>query len=211
MTNICADSVYYICFFIYLLFYLYYNIIVTVLRLKFNSGCDKMIFKKINAVLALLICLLLADHTIVCSIRLLTKDFSKDIAKPAYALMVLVAIHIIMSLIFVFVKHDSKFIKYTKKNVRTIIQRDSGFLMVAVTPIHVYSVMTISNGNFTLFYISHLLLVLFSMLHMAVSVPNALVTLGIITSTKQQKIALYISSLISFLLFLLGAAVSIWR
>lgn len=165
--------------------------------------------KKINAVLALLITLLLVDHTIACGTHLLTHDFSSSMPMPSYALMVLVIIHAIVSIFFVFVRHDSKFVKYTKQNVRTIIQRDSGFLMLIAIGFHVYSATAMPNVSFTLLYIAHLAVVLFSMLHTAVSVPNALITLGIITSEKKYKITSIICSVICFLLFVYGAAGSV--
>ena len=166
-----------------------------------------MISKKLNAVLSLIITFLLVDHTIACSIHMIQNDYSQSLPGPAWLLAVLVAVHALASLYFVFVRHDSKFIKYTAQNVRTILQRDSGFLMVIAGIIHAFSAST--RENMILFCVSHLFVVLFSMLHTAVSVPNALVTLGIVTSERKHKIIFLLCAVVCALLFLLGAAGSV--
>ena len=169
-----------------------------------------MILKKINAVISLLMTLLVVDHITACSIHLITHQTQLSSPTPARLLATLAIVHMGISLWIVFARHDAVAPKYYQKNQRTYQQRIFGVLILALLPYHVISSMTAAKGDISLaFLIVHVLFTVVVTGHVATSVPGALVSLGLLSSQKQHKIALLISNIVCVLLLLLAVAGSI--
>lgn len=170
-----------------------------------------MIRKKINAVIAILISLMLIDHSIACSIHLITHNYEDSIAAPAIILTCLVVIHASISIFAVFVKHDNRTVKYKKLNRGTMVQRITGIAVILVLIPHAICAWMFMPERVTqLFIVTHFIFVIVADIHAAISVPKGLVTLGLLASEKKYKICQIICWIICIPLIALGLAGSIF-
>ena len=169
-----------------------------------------MIIKKINAVIAILISLMLIDHSVACSMHLITHNYESSMPAPAIILACLVMVHACISLFNVFVKHDNCTVKYKALNRGAMIQRGTGIaVMVVLIPHVVCAKMYMVAWAVKLFLITHFIFVIIAGIHAAISVPKGLVTLGILTSEKKYRVCLIVCWIICIPLIVLGLAGSI--
>ena len=159
-----------------------------------------MVLKKINALVALLSAIMLVDHTVACGILMMLDRINESEAVPAYILMGLVGVHAVISMLMITVFHDGSSTKYGELYRATILQRVSGILMLIPIMGHIL----ISDKNGIAYGVLHILLVVLSLLHTSVSVPNALVTMGVVKSMKSHKVAFIISAVISAVVTIIG-------
>ena len=142
--------------------------------------------KRANAVVALLMIAALLIHVVYEVWSYLTFYYNPLVTKLiAYGFAALVV---------VFGQHDTKELRsYPKKNLRTIIQRDSAVMILLLLPWHIKTgdwIVT-HTGGAALFHVLLVLQVLFYamvFLHIATSFSRALITLGWLESRRTQRV-----------------------
>ena len=164
--------------------------------------------KKINAVLGLAIIAAFLTHIIYEIYAYLTFYYNPVVTKViAYTVAGLVAMHVIVTIIMIRSGHDrGKGLRYPGLNIRTIIQRASGVLMILILHLHIknFDILSGTAGTpwFTVMQAVQVLFYGTVMLHIAASAGNALITLGVITSEKARRrsdIAVWIACAVLFI------------
>ena len=173
-----------------------------------------MVLKKCNAVLSLLTFAALLLHVGYTAYTYLTFYYNPAL-KMAFAVpfAVLTCLHAVLGMCSVFLLADgTRMGLYAKKNIRTIIQRISAALIFPLLILHINTFgllqATSSSGQYMLFallILSELVFYLTVFLHAAVSVGRALITLGILSSQKAQKITDMTVEILCALLFAVTA------
>lgn len=169
-------------------------------------------YKKINAVLTMVIMLILTGHIVyeICAFIMLyhnpvlTRAFADSVALIA-------VLHMFLSVKMLFHDHEFKSrVKYLKLNARTYIQRISALGIALLIPVHFITMGLIMSGkaDHTVFVILMVCQVLFWCLvgiHIAASFSNALITLGLLSDMKTRKT---IDIIVSFICVILIAVSS---
>lgn len=151
--------------------------------------------KKVNAVLGLGIIASVLIHIGYEIYSYLTFYYNPVLTKIiAYVTLGFIGLHVLCSIGIVFFAHDKgNGLKYPKLNVRTIIQRVSAVLMVIMIIPHINNFKILSSlaeTNRVLFMIvlfSQMLFYAAVLLHVAVSVSNAFISLGLIQTEKNRR------------------------
>ncbi len=151
--------------------------------------------KKVNAVLGLGIIASVLIHIGYEIFAYLTFYYNPVLTKIiAYITLGLVGLHVLCSIGIVFFAHDKgNGMKYPKLNARTMIQRVSAVAMVVMILPHINNFKILSSlagTNRPLFHVvllSQLLFYAAVLLHVAVSVRNAFISLGLIQTEKAGK------------------------
>ena len=124
--------------------------------------------------------------------------------------------HVLITVI-IFFFHDSKLkIRYPGRNVRTLLQRISGVLMLVFLFLHIgtgdrlASQADSGTGYYLLNYVSMALFFAMVFLHISVSFSNALVTLGAVESMEKKRTIDRIVWVISGLFFLASTVIVIY-
>lgn len=168
-----------------------------------------MVLKKINAVIALLAAVLLALHNILNARMMILGRVEESPTGLAHALIGLLFIHILISLSFSVFRNEGNKKIYSKVSIPTLFQRITALAMIPLVLFHGF----IRAGQFGIglipILIAHFFIMLLAYTHIPLSVPNALVTLGIIDSSKQHVTVRNICWGVCALLFLLGLTASI--
>ena len=169
-----------------------------------------MKLKKINAVLALLTMLFILIHIGYNSYCYLTFYYNPTLKNvTAIPVMLLTCAHGICGILAVFLMGDgTKLNTYPKQNIRTIIQRVSAALFFPLLILHLNTFNILKNsseeGTWFKFIVVILCQVIFYgvvIIHTAVSVTKALITLGLLSSpTKQKKLDKFIFLAAGFIL-----------
>lgn len=154
-----------------------------------------MFIKKINAVCSWIITGILLGHLGTMSYSMLTGWYDYTICKRlAYATAIVVAIHVLLSLLLVFFFHDGvNFSKYKKQNRQTIMQRASGLVIVALLHLHtkafgfIASGMALSAADKCFLLVTEFLFFGAIFAHLGVSFSRSLISMGIIRSDTAQK------------------------
>jgi len=167
-----------------------------------------MKLKKCNAILTLLITALLIDHAASFSIYSIrgVRDF---VTIPAYVLAALTAAHAVIGIFMLLRRCETPQTKYPGLCRATQVQRISGIAMIALLAAHIPLAVfdeTLLVSAAALLCAVQILFVLAAMVHTAVSLPNALVTLGRIGSLRSYRTVRIICAVISGVLALLGIA-----
>ena len=151
-----------------------------------------MKIKKLNAVLSLLVCLGLVAHVCynaVSYIFFFYNPFFNGMFGGIVSLFVI--FHIIFSVYNVFIAHDSVKISYANLNKRTLWQRITAVAITCLLPIHMFNAKIVLNPISDLvFWLLQALQVLFYaavFYHAAISVSNALVTLGFMGDIRKKR------------------------
>ena len=155
-----------------------------------------MILKKINAAAALLSVLLMLAHIVYSVFSYITFYYNPFLTKIlAIPFVILVCIHAVLGMLSVFLLGDgTRMDSYAKLNTGTVLQRVSAALIFPLLILHIntFSLMSSAAENGRTYMI--ILLVAAELLffgciivHVAVSVTKALITLGILTSPDIQK------------------------
>ena len=152
--------------------------------------------KKSNAVLGLAIIAIFLIHIIYEIYAYLTFYYNPVLTKViAYTALGTAGLHALLSIFIVFFMHDKgNGMRYPALNVRTLLQRISAFAIVPLMIVHMntFSLLGMtSEAARPLFYVVLAVQAVFYadvLLHVALSTGNALITLGIITSSKTRKV-----------------------
>lgn len=149
--------------------------------------------KKINAILSLISIALLFVHAVYHTVSYLLYYYNPLVTKLlGYILFALILTHAVLSVIVVFILHDSKKISYPRNNIKTILQRISGFslLLIIFTHIRHFAILDsyVGSSGFTVALIVEIVFFGLIFLHIALSFSKAFISLGLITSMKSAKI-----------------------
>lgn len=171
-----------------------------------------MTIKKWNARLSLLTLLLLLIHEGYQLYAYMTMYYNPVLSKvTGYALAGALILHAILSLVIVFVMHDSKKIAYKKQNLRTVLQRISGGMIIVLLPIHIFSFGLLQNSaggvGYVLTEIAQILFYAAIFCHFSTSFSNALVTLGWLSDRKKKRVIDIIVTIVCVLLFLAASVI----
>lgn len=153
-----------------------------------------MKLKKINAILGLSIIAALLCHAGTMTYSLLTSWYNLTLCKFfAHAAVGIMILHVLTSICIFFFLHDGSDARYSRQNIRTIMQRVTAILMIVFVHFHTsaYAHMatgqTLSQGQAICNCITECIYILSVFVHTAVSFSKAFVTLGWINSSKAAK------------------------
>jgi len=172
-----------------------------------------MKLKKANAAFGLLTIALLLIH-VVYEVVAYIKFLYQPVVTKALGLAILIAllIHMILGMSIMMFAGDSKdLIKYPGENRRTILQRASAIAIMVLVFGHLnaYDILTSGAGAISIIAAILIQVLFFAavLLHVATSVSNAFVTLGLLTSMDKKKRIDRIVWAISIVAFIITACV----
>ena len=168
-----------------------------------------MVLKKINAVIALLSAVLLALHNILNARMMLLGRVDESPVGLSYALIGLLLVHVLISLSFSVFRNEGNKKIYPNVSIPTLLQRITALAMIPLTAFHAFFRVGQFGEGLIPVLIAHFFIMLLAYIHIPLSVPNALATLGIIDSSKQHAAVRNICWVVCALLFLLGLTASI--
>ena len=151
-----------------------------------------MRLKKINAVLGILTFALFFAHGIYEDVAYIAYIYNPILTKAfADTLATVFTLHAVLSLYIIFRRNDTVKIDYRKRNIKTLIQRDTGMLSILLLPFHAGAMSLLGKTYGTpAFYVIEFLGFLFIGVistHLAISFSKALITLGLVTDEKKVK------------------------
>ena len=143
-----------------------------------------MILRKINAILSLLTTFMLMDHAIFHAAWMLSGcTIAKDANSMPRILVLLVAIHAIISIVLAILGHKGaekrKCKGYANMNRVTYIQRASGISLILLTFLHIAGTVGILTPPQLVHAILPPVFFAITLMHAAISTSKAFVTLGI--------------------------------
>ena len=175
-----------------------------------------MNLKRLNAILGLLLIALLLFHVGYEFWSYLTFYYNPRVTSIiAFGFACIVGLHVILSLLSVFVFHDGKgSVSYPQKNRGTLLQRISACGMLLFFPLHVFTGGLIAqhrvgSAGLFLLLIAQLLFWACLFAHISCSLTRALVTLGCLSDMDQKKRIDRCVFIICALLFLAAAVIVI--
>ncbi len=175
--------------------------------------------KKANAIVGLLATVVFLTHAMTMSYSFMTGWYNFAICKGlAYATMIIVSVHILLSVINIFFLHDQTYIsKYKKRNVKTIIQRATAIIIVILLHAHVKTYTFIPAKEMLSIAMKARIIIVeliyFASIytHVSISFSKSLISLGLIRSDKAEKninntavvvcIILFVVSMVSLVKF----------
>nr|WP_316615439.1 hypothetical protein [uncultured Ruminococcus sp.] len=171
-----------------------------------------MNIKKWNARLSLLTVVLFLIHEGYHLYAYTTMYYNPILSKvTGYALAGALGLHVILSIISVFVLHDAKKVSYKKLNIKTVIQRVSAVLIVLLLPIHILSFGLLQSSvggiGYNLTEIAQILFYAALCCHITLSFSNALITLGYLTEMRRKRIIDIVVAVICAILFLAASVI----
>lgn len=171
-----------------------------------------MNIKKWNARLSLLTIVLLLIHEGYQLYAYTTMYYNPILSKvTGYALAAALGLHVILSIVSVFVLHDAKKVTYKKLNIKTVIQRVSAVLIVLLLPIHILSFDLLQSSvggiGYILTEIAQILFYAALFCHIATSFSNAFITLGTLTDMRKKRIIDIVVAVICAILFLAASVI----
>lgn len=165
--------------------------------------------KKCNAVLGLVTALILAAHNTANAVMMLLGRVGQYPRGPAFALMGGVFLHGVISVAFLLFRRDGARLRYEKLNLATLVQRITAFALIPAISLHIHLRVGQQGEGLMAVLITHFFIMLFSFIHISLSVPNALVTLGWLDNSRQHAAARRICWAVCGVLFALGLAASL--
>ncbi len=173
-----------------------------------------MRLKKSNAYLSIIIMILLAVHAGYESISFALMYYNPMISKlTGYLIAGTVTAHAVISVICLFILHDSKSVIYIKINIRTVIQRICAILMIVLLPVHIFIFDILSASTpgcgFALTEAAQVLFYAAVYAHVAVSFEKSLITLGKLEKEATRKRINLIVAVICLLLFITTGMITI--
>ena len=164
--------------------------------------------KKLNAVLGLAAFLVNTVHCFLTSLSMIVPlPFTVPVFFPR-GLAAIVLAHILLSVLTLFACTDTRgAVSYPKKNYDLTIQRIAGFLSLIFLTLHVLQNTLHVFSSFTVILVIEVLFILLIEVHIAVSVPRGLLSLGTVRTQKGCIGAMIFSYAISFLLTAFAFAV----
>lgn len=170
-----------------------------------------MKLRKANAVLSLITTIMIFGHAISLAAWMLSRgSIQKAPSFMAWALTAVTVIHAIMSILIMRAarkdekKNESK--QYSKMNASTKVQRVSGILMILFTWLHIAGTVGIMEPPPVIHAIVPPLFFLLVMIHVAISVSKAFITLGIGTAkfVKRVDIAVKVICVVTLIADVIG-------
>lgn len=167
--------------------------------------------KKINAISTWILIVCLLGHLATMSYSLLSGWYDFFICKTLARLTGGVFLfHVILSLLIVFRIHDGgPIIHYPKQNKKTVLQRDSGILMIALVYFHIHEYSFIVSGT-SLSLLSKLRIIGVELLfwaslfaHLAISFSKSLISLGLIRTETAEKIIDRVAMIVCIILMMI--------
>lgn len=153
-----------------------------------------MLLKKINAGLSLVTCAVVLAHVGMGCRTLLTGWYDPVLSHYMPLLtMAAVLLHALLSVAIVLFAHDGSSPRHAKANLATILQRASGLLMIALVHVHVHAYdhvvarVRLSAAQRAGFAVGEAAFYACVFVHMAVSLPKALITLGLPRSERAVR------------------------
>lgn len=174
-----------------------------------RNGGNTMNLRKINAVISLFTTILLLDHTIFYSVWMLSRcTITKDVNAMPWVLVALVVLHAVLSSAMGIMAHKGvekqKHNVYSKLNMRTMIQRMSGIVILILLIAHVIGAATHFHPQWIHAVLQPLFFVT-ALAHLAVSGSKAFITLGV-GNAKFIKILDTVFPVLCGIIFLAGIA-----
>lgn len=163
------------------------------------------IARKINAIISLICSLLILTHGTYDAIWMICRGKISTLSIPVpFILVVFLVIHIILSIVTAILasspKSKEKARMYQKENIKTLIQRASGILIILLLIPHVIGMKQFLNPKI-LHSIVHPLFFLLVYGHTAISFSKAFITLGI-GNAKFIKVIDILSTILCSLIFI---------
>ncbi len=151
--------------------------------------------KKCNSICSWILTVCLFGHFLTMSYSMLTGWYDYSLCKMlARSTAAVTALHVMISLVIVFFFHDgSQLMKYPRHNIRTILQRASGLVIVCLLHMHVKAFQFIMSG--TALSVSHKISLLATeilffaaiFIHLGASFSRSLITMGLLSSDASEK------------------------
>jgi hypothetical protein len=150
--------------------------------------------KKCNSICSWILILCLLGHLFTMSYSMLTGWYDYTICKAlAKSTAAVTAIHVLLSLILLFFFHDGgQLTKYPKQNIKTILQRASGIVIICLLHKHVKDFgfivtgATLSGLDKVLLLTSEILFFGAIFIHLATSFSRSLITIGLISTDEME-------------------------
>ncbi len=170
--------------------------------------------KKINAVLSLLLTALLILHAGYECAAYCLFYYNPMLSKvTGFVTASVVALHVIISIISLFVLHDSRSVIYIRLNMKTVIQRICAVIMAVLLPVHIYAFNLLQRyAGKTGYFLTEAGQILFYAAvfgHIAVSFTKSLITLGVMEKDTVRRKADTVISVICTLLFIVVAVITV--
>lgn len=169
---------------------------------------------KANGYISLFVVAILFVHSIYELITYILLYYNPIATKLfGYLLGSFVVIHGVLSVINVYVKNDSKKIRYKKLNMKTYLQRISAFCLVVLLPLHIMAFGILQSTAFgTIYVILEVLNSLFYVavyVHVAISFSKCLITIGVLEDEKKMIIIDRVLIVICSMLCIASVVVSV--
>ena len=167
--------------------------------------------KKTNAILSWILIGCLLGHLATMSYSLLTGWYNYFICKTlAHLTCGAFSLHVILSLCIVFFMHDGTSMAcYQRKNIKTILQRVSGIIMICLVHLHVeeYSFIVAGTPLSSLSKMRiigvELLFWGFLFIHIAISLSKSFISLGLIRTEKAERLIDGVAKIVCIILMII--------
>ena len=171
-----------------------------------------MNIKKWNARLSLLTVVLFLIHEGYQLYAYTTMYYNPVLSKvTGYTLTGAMALHVILSMMSVFILHDAKNVAYKKLNIKTVLQRVSAVLIVLLLPLHIFSFgilkSSVGGVGYILTEIAQILFYAALCFHISLSFSNALVTLGYLADMRKKRVIDIVVTIICVILFIAASVI----
>ena len=170
--------------------------------------------KKINAVLSLLLTALLILHAGYECAAYCLFYYNPMLSKvTGFVTASVFIMHVLISVISLFVLHDSGSVIYIRLNMKTVIQRICAVIMAVFLPVHIYAFNLLQRyAGKVGYYLTEAAQILFYAAlfgHIAVSLTKSLITLGMIEKDAVRRRADTVISVICLMLFAAAAVITV--
>ncbi|MCR4589401.1 MAG: hypothetical protein K5668_01090 [Lachnospiraceae bacterium] len=162
--------------------------------------------KKANAYLSIIIIVLLVVHAGYESAAFCLMYYNPLLSKiTGYLIAGTITVHAVISMICLFVLHDSGSVIYIRLNMRTVIQRVCAILIIVLLPVHIlaFDILGRTAGSFLYVLTETSQAVFYAAVftHVAVSFEKSLISLGKLENEVVRRRLNKIVAVICFLMF----------
>lgn len=166
-----------------------------------------MLLKKTNAYLSIFIMIFLVVHVLYECVSFCLMYYDPLLSKiTGYLTAGTVTAHAVISVICLFVLHDSKSVIYIKLNIRSVIQRLCAVLMAVLLPVHIFAFdllgQNIGGYGYILTEAAQVLFYAAVYMHIAVSFEKSMITLGRLEKESTRQRLNRLMAVACFLLFI---------
>ena len=167
-----------------------------------------------NAYLSIIITVLLVVHAGYESAAFFMMYYNPLLSKiTGYLIAGMVTVHALISVICLFVLHDSKSVTYIKLNIGTVIQRICAMLMIVLLPVHILAIGLLSGSigcyGYVLTEAAQVLFYAAVFTHLAVSFEKSLITLGWLEKEATRRRLNIIMTVVCLLMFIVTGVITI--